>query len=96
MARLIRDGYVKKARRWYHCDCCDLLEQSGCTLVELDITFSEKKIIVTALRTKDGKIKKGEPYYWQFCEEDGEVYTFRCIKAVYDILSRIGWFDCQN
>lgn len=93
MARLIRDGYVKKARKWHHCDCCDLLEQSIFNLHELDITFSEKKIITTALRAKDGKIQKGEPYYWQFCEEDGEVYTFRCIKAVYDILNRIKFFD---
>jgi len=39
MARLIIDGYVKKARTWHHCDCCDSILQSDCTFSDYELTF---------------------------------------------------------
>ena len=96
MARLITDGIVKKARIWHHCDCCDSIVQSGCTFSDYNLTFSEKKTLVKAIKINDGKIQKGEPYYWQFVEQDGEIYTFKCIESVYNILKRIGLFNDNN
>lgn len=93
MARLINDGYVKKARKEHYCDCCEQIKQSGCKFSDFKLTFSEKKTLVKAIKINGGKIQKGEPYYWQVGEEDGQICTVKCIREVYNILNRIGWFD---
>ena len=74
------------ARKDYPCDACVWLLEFGNLrqiINELDLTFSEKRVIIRVF--KDGrKIRKGNKYLKQNNKQDGRIYTFRAIPEIHD------------
>jgi hypothetical protein len=84
----ISRGEVKNARRDYYCMASDFIRE--CILAnryDYKLTFTEWRKII-AMREKNWKIPKGEPYIWQFNNQDGEIFTFKANKEMHDICAK--------
>lgn len=93
--QIIHDGNVKKSRKEYTCMAWEFIRESILTYrKDFKLTFSEWRMIVR-MREKKGKILKGEPYYWQFNTGDGDVWTFRASKEMYDLCVKYDLFPCE-
>lgn len=76
------------ARKDYRCQACEWILNEGFD----GFTISEYRLLVKAKR--DGwKIKKGQKYVKQFCEYDGEVYTWRARPEIHAICLKHDLYD---
>lgn len=57
-----------------------------------ELTFSELKQIAI-LKAKNWKILKGEKYNYSVCKQDGELYVFRCNKAINAICNKLNMYQ---
>lgn len=78
------------ARKEYGCDACGLLLESLPDAVE-EMTFTEKRAFVKA-RRNNFKIVKGQRYRNAFCNDMGEVFTYRAIPEIDEIVQRLEWY----
>jgi len=93
MIKVIHQKQIRKSRNEYSCDaweflseCYDDFRRTG------QLSFSEWRAIAVAKATK-GKVFKGQPYVYQFNEQDGITYTFRAIPAIHAICVRFNLYD---
>jgi len=88
---VLKSGYVR-ARKDHPGDGSDYfdfaIKREGYNLAELKelgMSDDEIKSILDA-RERNFNIQKGEMYYCQVGVWDGDMYTFRTIKAIHEIL----------
>ncbi len=76
---------TQKARKQYNCDLAWFIN---------DIEFEPGKLSFSELRTlaeykaNNKKILKGDFYVRQFNKQEGDTYTFRAKKDVWDLLAK--------
>ncbi len=76
---------ITKARKQYDCDLAWFIydiEFSHCKM-----SFSELRILAE-YKINNKKIMKGDIYIRQFNKKDGDVFTFRAKKDVWDLLNK--------
>jgi hypothetical protein len=79
----------RKARKEYSCMASDYIVNMG--FYHTNLQFGELRQIAKAKRAK-WKIKKGETYIRQCCEQDGAIYTFRAIPAMHELCLKYGLY----
>lgn len=59
-------------------------EQLSDIRINIKMTFSEWRAILK-LKNQKWKILKGQHYERFICKQDGEIYTFKCLKEINQI-----------
>ena len=75
------------ARKDYKCDSCVWLLEFGNLrqiIDELDLTFTEKRIIIRVWNDRK-MIRKGTKYMKQNIKQNGDIYTVRAIPEIHDV-----------
>lgn len=79
-----------KARKEHDCDCYQRVMESGYTLNDFDEKYHDE---LNRLACNSGKIEIGEEHFeWSGCF-DGEMFTAKANKAMYDLVCEMEWFD---
>lgn len=74
MGRLIAESRPK-ARKEYECLAYGVICNTGWTVDDLDLNEGELASIAQ-IEERGGKIQKGEVYVRQFCEQNGDHYSW--------------------
>jgi hypothetical protein len=84
MVEVIQNTKVKSARKEYRCDASDFLRDGLDNIDPGILTFAERRAIVRA-RQDYWKIKKGQPYTYQFSKYDGDPFVFRARTEIHEL-----------
>lgn len=79
-----------KARKQHDCDCYQRINDSGYSIDDFDTKYHSE---LTRLKANGGKIETGEEHYeWSGCF-DGEMFTAKANKLLYELVCDMGWFE---
>lgn len=88
MVESIRSSVMRSKIQRY----CDLSEHVGnIDFPEGKLSFAERRILITYERN-NRRIMPGELYVNQFNKYEGDTYTWRAHKGIYDLLCKHGIF----
>jgi hypothetical protein len=91
MVIVIQSTKVKSARKEYSCEACYFLQDGLDSIDPGKLTFAERRAIVRA-RQDNWKIKKGQPYTYQFNKYDGDPFVFRGREDIHAICVKYDFY----
>lgn len=89
---VIKQRLVKHARAEYECMASIYVKDMLSYYCNGDFTFAEMRLIVEA-RRNGWRIRKGDPYVYQFNKYEGDTLTFRAIQAMHDLCVKYDYYS---